>query len=185
MSGWRDFAHRSNYDVVGDMRVDFELQRLEQPGDLSGGYRLIVTASASCVLPPEVMQRSYDSVVLQTGRDLFVLLPGPSLIELGGTPGFTGSRDGHAVQFVVRDTIDEGYNFIERNAGTSTDGTDLYYSGTASGEADQTRIVATFSGTLDLRSHGKGTGITPAKCEVSDHRFELTRSGTTTTGMRP
>jgi hypothetical protein len=162
--------------VVRDMRVDFELQPLDTPGDPSGAYRLTVTASASCVLPPEVMQRSYDGRLLQIGRDLFVILTGPSLIELGGTPGFTGSRDGNAVQFVVRDTFDEGYNFIERIAGTSTDGTDLYYSGTASGEAGQTRIVAVFSGTLDLRSHGKGTGIAPAKCEAADHRFELTRN---------
>jgi hypothetical protein len=163
--------------VERDESVDFELEPIDTTGDLSGVYKLTVIASASCVLPPEVMQRSYDSSILQSGQDLVVRLTGANLVVWGGQAGFAGTRDGHLVQFVVRDTFDDGYNFIERIAGTSIDGTDLYYSGTAMGEADQTRIVAAFRGRLDLRSHGNGSGIAPAKCEATDHRFELTRSG--------
>lgn len=50
--------------VEHDESVDFELQHLEIAGDLSGTYRLTVTASPSCILPPEVMQRSYDANIL-------------------------------------------------------------------------------------------------------------------------
>jgi hypothetical protein len=106
-------------------------------------------------------------------RELFVLLTGANLVAWGGQTGFSGSRDQSAVRFVVRDTFDDGYNFIERIAGTSTDATDLYYAGTAVGAADQTRIVAAFNGKLELR---RGS-TTIARCEASDHRFELTRFG--------
>jgi hypothetical protein len=159
--------------VQTDGRVDFELQTLDTAGDLGGNFRLTVTASPSCVLPPEVMQRRYDATILQMQRELFVLLTGANLVAWGGQTGFSGSRDQSAVRFVVRDTFDDGYNFIERIAGTSTDATDLYYAGTAVGAADQTRIVAAFNGKLELR---RGS-TTIARCEASDHRFELTRFG--------
>ena len=155
--------------VERDESVDFELDPIETADDLSGAYRLIVTASASCVLPPEVRQRSYDARILQMQRDLFVLLTGANLVAWGGSTGFIGSRDTNVVRFVVRGTFDDGYNFIEQI--DSAPRRDLYYSGTAAGDADETRIVAAFSGKLELRS-----GLTTlAKCEATDHRFELTR----------
>lgn len=107
-------------------------------------------------------------------QDLLVLLTGANLVSAGGPTGFTGSRDGNTVRFVVRDTFDDGYNFIEQI--DSAPRRDLYYSGTAMGDFNGTRIVAAFSGKLELRS-----GVTTlAKCEATDHRFELTRSGGTT-----
>jgi hypothetical protein len=159
--------------VQTDGRVDFELQSLDTAGDLSGSFKLTVTASPSCVLPPEVMQRRYDATILQLHQELFVLLTGANLVAWGGQTGFSGRREQNAVRFVVRDTFDDGYNFIERIAGTSTDGTDLYYAGTAVGAPDQTRIVAVFNGKLELR---RGS-TTIAKCEAGDHRFELMRVG--------
>jgi hypothetical protein len=154
--------------VGTDERVDFELQRLETAGDLSGTYRLTVSASSSCVLPPDVTQRTYDARVMDIEQGLAVLLSGANLVSWGGQAGFTGSRDQSTVRFVVRDTFDDGYNFIERIG----PGRDLYYSGTATGTVDQTRIVAAFNGKLELRGSGGGT---LAKCEAGDHRFELRR----------
>ena len=155
--------------VGGDGQVDFQLQHLESAGDLTARYRLIVTASASCALPKEVMQRGYDARVLDMSRDLLVLLSGADMVSWAGEPGFTGRRDQSSVYFDVRDTFDDGYNFIERIDA----GKDLYYSGTATGTADQTRIVATFSGRLLLRAYGGGI---IASCEANDHRFVFTRS---------
>ena len=156
--------------VVGaDGQVDFQLQHVEVAGDLTGTYRLIVTASASCRLPLEVMQRSYDAHVLDMPPDLLVRLSGANMVAWGGEPGFTGSRNQSTVRFDIRDTFDDGYNFIER----IDPGRDLYYSGTATGTADKARIVATFSGRLRLQAFGGGV---IASCEASDHRLDLTRS---------
>jgi hypothetical protein len=159
--------------VQTDGRVDFELQTLDTAGDLSGSFRLTVTASPSCALPPEVMQRRYVATILQTQQELFVLLTGANLVAWGGQAGFTGTRDHSTVRFVVRDTFDDGYNFIERITGTWPDVTDLYYAGTAMGTADGTRVLAAFNGKLELR---RGSTMI-ARCDASDHRFELTRSG--------
>jgi Carboxypeptidase regulatory-like domain len=156
--------------MVGeDGQVDFQLQHVEVAGDLTGTYRLIVTASTSCHLPPEVMQRSYDASILDIPPDLLVLLSGANMVAWAGEPGFTGSRNQSTVRFDVRDTFDDGYNFIER----IDPGRDLYYSGTATGVANPARIVATFSGRLRLQAYGGGM---IASCDASDHRFEFTRS---------
>jgi hypothetical protein len=171
-TGYR--AQVKRLTIEHDDDIDFELQLIETAGNLSGTYRLTVTASPSCVLPPEVRQRNYDARILDTQQDLVVLLSGPNLVAWGGQTGFTGSRDQSTVRFVVRDTFDDGYNFIERIDPGTPDGRgrkDLYYSGTAAGNAGEMRIVVAFSGKLELRS-----GLaTLAKCEATDHRFELTR----------
>jgi hypothetical protein len=154
--------------VAGDaFDVNFELQHLQTANDLTGIYRLTVAASSSCVLPAEIMQRSYDARVLQMQEDLVILLSGTALSSFGNYPGFSGSRTGNTVRFIVRDTYDDVYMFVERIDSTR----DLYYSGTAAGNADETRIVAAFNGKLDLRS---GT-VTVANCNATNHQFELTR----------
>jgi hypothetical protein len=158
--------------VAADGRLDVELQPVSASGSLSGEYRLTITASPSCVLPPDVMQRSYDARILEVGQDLRVLLSGANLIVWGGQPGFTGTRNQDTVRFVVTDTFDDAYNFIERIDQERV----LYYAGTAVGSVEGAQIVATFTGKLDLQPFANA-GVTPASC-VADHRFEFTRSGT-------
>lgn len=157
--------------VGADGRFDVELQHVPATGSLSGQYRLTVSASPTCVLPGDVMQRRYDARILEVDRHLSVLLSGASFAVWGGEPGFTGSRDQDTVRFVVSDTFDDGYNFIE----AIDPGRTLYYAGTAAGTADQARIVATFNGKLELRA--SVAGATSAWCVARDHRFEFTRSG--------
>jgi hypothetical protein len=163
------YAQVKQLTVGTDGHVDVELQPLATAGDLTGTYRLTVTASRSCVLPAEVMQRSYDARILDTEQELWVRLSGANMVTWAGEAGFTGHRDGNTVQFVVRDTFDDGYNFIER----IDPGRDLYYAGTATGLAERTRIVATFTGRLVLRARSGGSSLSPC---VGDHRFEFTRS---------
>lgn len=170
MNGFQ--AQVKQVTVGADARFDVELQAIAASSSLSGEYRLTIRASPSCVLPPDVMQRSYDARILEVAQDLRVLLSGANLIVWGGQPGFTGTRDQNTVRFVVSDTFDDGYNFIERIDQERV----LYYSGTAVGIADRARIATTFSGKLDLRPFGTAS-VTPAWCVAGDHRFEFTRSG--------
>lgn len=165
-------AQMKQLSMDHDGRVDFELEHLATADDLTGAYRMAFTASPTCSLPAQAMRRSYDASLLQIGQDLFVLLRGGNMVAWGGLTGFTGSRDGNAVRFVVRDTFDDGYNLIERIDAIG----DLYYSGTASGTADGMRILATFSGTLSLRG---ANGANLGAC-LGNHQFELTRTGTMT-----
>jgi hypothetical protein len=146
----------------------FVLQAVQLADSISGDYKLTVTASPSCTLPPEVRQRRYDARIVEIPHNLFVQLSGADMVVWGGKPGFTGTRHKSVVRFDVTDTFDDGYNFIER----VWPGSDLYYSGTALGDARDATIVAVFSGTLVLRS---GVAVV-AECEATDHLFELVRS---------
>lgn len=168
MNGFRD--HVTQLTVGADGRLDLELQLVPATDSLNGLYRLTVSAAPSCVLPSDVRQRSYDARILEVDRNLSVLLSGATFALWGGQPGFTGSRDRSTVHFVVTDTYDDGYNFIEM----IEPGRYLQYAGTAVGTADRTRIVATFSGKLELQA--SVAGATSASCVAADHRFELTRT---------
>lgn len=168
MNGFRDQV--TQLTVGADGRLDLELQLMPATDSLSGLYRLTVSAAPSCVLPSDVKQRGYDARILEVDRNLSVLLSGAAFALWGGQPGFTGSRDQSTVHFVVSDTFDDGYNFIEM----IESGQYLYYSGTAVGTADRTRILATFSGKLELQA--SVAGATSAWCVAADHRFELTRT---------
>jgi hypothetical protein len=153
----------------GDQWVGpFVLQAVQLPGSLSGDYKLTVTASPSCTLPPEVRQRRYDARIVDVRNNLFVELSGAVMVTWASTPGFTGTRHDSVVQFDVSDGLDDTYSFIERVG----PGRDLYYSGTALGDVRDATIVAVFSGRLVLRG---GVAVL-AECEATDHLFELVRS---------
>lgn len=159
--------------VGADGLFDLELQPVALAGSLSGQYRLTVSASPTCVLPADVTRRSYDARILEVDRDLSVLLSGATFAVWGGQPGFTGTQEQGIVRFVVSDTFDDGYNFIEGLGPERA----LYYAGTAEGTADQSRIVATFNGKIELRA--QGAGAESAWCVAGDHRFEFARTGGT------
>ena len=167
MEGFAPLVQRTTMERDG--HLDFELQHIRTAGDLSGAYRLTVTASPSCTLPVELVQRSYEASVLEVQQDIFVILSGAQLVAWGGETGFTGRRDGSAVQFTVLDSFDAEYSFIEMIDAVRY----LYHAGTAEGRADETDIVALFKGTLELRG---STGASSAYCMAADHRFELTRT---------
>jgi hypothetical protein len=162
--GCRQGTRRLSVDR--DQELDVELERAAADGDVSGSYRLLFHASPSCSLPGEAMQRTYGARVEEIGQVLYVNVLGKDFVALGEA-GFTGTRDGGTVAFVIRDTFDDGYNLIERIVPHG----DLYYSGTATGAIREGTIATTFRGTLSLRpAWGVGTSAT---CSADDHRLEL------------
>ena len=148
------------------------------PGTWSvvGMYRVTVTAAPSCSLPDDAATRTYDGGLLrERGQDLEVLFDpfdgrfvtgtGPS--GFGNASGFTGTRDGDAVRFTLSDDESAPYSFVY----LMTEGTELAYSGAASGKMDGDRVLATLRGTVLIR-HGQNHTVL-ARCEAADHRIEM------------
>src|SRR5512139_367387 len=81
--------------------VNFELQRVETPGDPQGVYTLTITASPSCTaLPADVMQRNYVARIDRTRDDLLVWVYRADEVDKAAGK-FTGTRDGSAVRFTA------------------------------------------------------------------------------------
>jgi hypothetical protein len=156
--------------VSCDDRMDFQLQR-DDAGGPRGIYVVTFTASASCQLPPETMQRTYQANIEEIDHVLLARTEGADFVAWGGEKGFTGTHAGQAVEFLMRDTYDDGYNLIERIPSLG----DLHYSGIATGTISEADIVATFRGTLRLVPF-RSAGI-PGTCTADDHRMRLVRIG--------
>jgi hypothetical protein len=145
----------------------------ETPGTIRGSYVLTFTASPSCALLPEAMQRTYAATI-EEGRlinqpeNLIVTLSGSDFMGWGSDPGFTGSLQGTTVRFDITDDIDARYNLIEHFGNNF-----LFFSGTATGTVSDKTIATTFSGKVVLRGLPAYTDI--AECTASDHRLALVR----------
>jgi hypothetical protein len=146
--------------------VNFELQRVETPGDPQGVYTLVITSSPSCTaLPPEVMQRNYVARIVRTQDDLVVSVLRADSVEVGK---FTGTRDGSTVWFKV-----EGL-------GESLPADKLLsYDGTATGTVGDRTIVAAFDGTVRVFGYWdfylNEDPLPLAQCQAKDHRLEFVR----------
>jgi hypothetical protein len=147
--------------------VNFDLQRVETPGDPQGLYTLIIAASPSCTaLPAEVMQRNYVAHIDRTQDDLVVSVRrADSDVSVGK---FTGTRDGSAVQFTI-----EGFEE------SLPSGNVVSYVGTATGTVGDRTIVAAFDGAVLLFNYWDALfsdNPTPlAQCQAKDHRLEFVR----------
>ena len=155
--------------VDDDGRRDFTLQFATASGNASTKYQLLVVASPTCALPLPVMRRTYGALMEQMGSDLYVTVDGGDFVAYAGRIGFTGSRTGDLMRFVIRDTMDDGFNLVERvpNVG------DVYFSGTAEGTLADPEFFATFSGKIDVKPLTAG-GLR-ATCQAVDHRLEFVR----------
>jgi len=142
-----------------------------------GMYTVTMTAAPSCSLPDYTVTRTYDGRLLGSDQDLVVLfdpydarfVAGRGSSGFGRPSGFTGTRDGEAVRFTLHDDESTDYSFVYLAA----EGRELAYSGTASGTMSGSGIVATFTGTFELRSGQDHT--VSAECHATDHRVELVR----------
>lgn len=134
-------------------------------------YRLTVTASPSCSLPPEAATRSFTVAISARAGNSFV-------VDLGSDfyfalVGFVGSRDGNAVQFTLSSDgkTTSGYQFIDFLDSTRSYGIDGNATGTFQPPG---RISATLSGTIKVfRSDSPGAVI--SACTASDHRLDFVR----------
>jgi hypothetical protein len=151
-----------------DTYLDLELLRADS-GGLTGSYELTFIASRSCHLPPLAMQRTYEVQIEQVQQTLYAMLRGSQFVAWGGQIGFTGTVDGTAVEFQIRDTYDDGYNLIERIDGVG----DLHYAGTARGAISGSHVVAQLRGAMAV-TPAWGMGVNAA-CTADDHRMELVR----------
>ncbi len=160
--GYRPSVKRAM--VARDDWINLEISRDAPSHAINGSYALTFRAAPSCMLPAEVRTRNYVANIIERGGQLLVKVSGADFSAWGGEVGFTGTIDGAAVRFVIRDTYDDGYNLIER-IGSG----DLYYSGTASGEFSGGRIATAFAGTM------RYTAVSGAWCTATDHSLELAR----------
>jgi hypothetical protein len=157
--------------VEADRQMEIALEAIDLPDSVSGDYTLTVTPSPSCLFPSDLFPRKYAARVRDVSGSLRVVLSGAEFIAWGDA-GFTGTRDGSTVRFVVSDSFglpnDDDYTFIE----FLPPGVELHYRGTAMGEVHDEQISAAFSGTIEGIDYSSRTSTFPA-CTATDHRFEL------------
>lgn len=163
--------------VEHDEEISVELRASGAYRAIHGVYTLTFTASPSCTLPVEFMQRTYtarieDGRVYWLSDDLVVTVTGPNVISYGGQgAGFTGKLNGGAVAFTLRDADDwpaPAYSLVERVGNL-----EAYFVGLATGTLTEKRIETTFGGTVsvwpsDYRSP-------PTVCAAADHRLVFVR----------
>jgi hypothetical protein len=138
------------------------MYRRATPGELRGTYRLTVQPSPTCAaLGWGANQLVYNARVETWDRGVFVILgPTDRLVAWGGETGFTGTREGDRISFVIRDTFDDGYNFVGRHPTLG----DVYYQGVAVARYGGGPIVASFDGQIRTSA---------TTCQATDHRLEL------------
>jgi len=140
-------------------------------GASSGFYTVTMTAAPSCSLPDHAMTRSYTVLLKQDGQNVEALLDPYGPFE--GNPGFSGTRDGETYRFTLNGDYPcpaEGYSFIH-----VLNGTEVGYTGTATGTRSDHRIVASFDGKVLLYDHSDQTVL--AICDAHDHRMEMVPGG--------
>jgi hypothetical protein len=166
--------------IDAHQRMDFELVYSGTRPDLSGRYRLTVTAAGACTnLPDDVRERSFEAVLEQAGPRLTVTLSGPEF----GTDGartlnqFRGVLDGNRALLELAGPTT--YYFYYYGPFTPDIAVRL---GPASYYSFDGRIEAVVSGTSISGPLNGGVGrlagppYSPSlRCRSTQHRFELTR----------
>lgn len=133
-----------------------------------GAYSVTMTAAPSCSLPDYAMLETYDGRLKGSGQHLVATFDDSRFVAWEGPAGFAGTRDGDTVRFTLNgDYFSPGYSFVY----LVQDGTELTYTGTASGTMIGSNIVATLTGTVLLRSYHDLAEL--ARCYATDHRMEL------------
>ena len=178
LKAWGDVTMRAEKEGFGtqvkqltveqNQVVNFELQRVETPGDPQGVYTLTITASPSCTaLPAAVMQRNYSALIYRTEDDLLVSVRRADAVDQS-VGKFTGTRDGSAVRLTA-----EGFEDVLPS------GNVLNYVGTATGTIGDRTIVAAFDGTVRVGELWdfwfNPEPLTLAQCQAKDHRLEFVR----------
>jgi len=137
---------------------------------------LTFTASSTCSLPAEAMQRVYEVEVddhncwVPEGVLVVTVVTPQHFASLGGNAGFFGTRNDDAVTFDIRDDL--GFRLIEEIPSVGK----LYFSGSAAGTVSGETMTATFKGRLGV-DWPSGTRQQPTPtaqaCEAVDHRMVL------------
>jgi hypothetical protein len=172
------FNKTEEVDVTGHRMFDLEMIPERSRTDVSGNYRLTITAAACSDSLPQA--RTYDASVSQDGPRLTVFLTGADFILTRGRGNhFSGTIDGgNRIAFNIGDAsfyyfYDGQFDLVERISAASA----VIVDGIAMAGPSATGISGTFNGFF-LLTQGLVEPFTTriqARCYSSAHRFEMVR----------
>lgn len=144
--------------------------------DIAGDYQLTFTASPSCLLPRPLIKRTYRANVRAwvNHPQVAVDVSGATFFQ-DWAAGFTGTRDGDAIQFKIVGMAhpDDWYG---SSLAELIDGTKwLAYDGTAVTTHRGNNITGTFDGQIALRNRDDPTRANLVECRATDHSIEFVR----------
>ena len=170
---------RQTIVVSGNTTADIALRPTVAPTDVSGTWRMTLTASSSCAppLPEDAATRSYDATIQQTGTFLRIGLKSPSIQTA------EARLEGRIIdrRLTVLLPVDDFYyavyglryySLVEAVA-TGL----LGIAGTARGERVGAAMLGTLDGDFSLYAAGNASGVRNRllSCKRIDHSFRLDR----------
>jgi hypothetical protein len=152
---------------------------------LGGVYSLTFTASPTCNLPDDVVNRTYTATIDQRGAPLTIFLSDARFftsLQLTRNQ-FSGRVLGHAVSFTLDD--DFYYSGVPSLVEVLGDNRYLLLTGRAEAIAAESGMPAVFAGAVSVTNSPEDPGSQPiATCTASDHHLIFTRPATTLSRKR-
>ncbi len=168
-------------DVIGNTRLeDISMTPEKQREELSGQYRLTVTAADCSNIPEEFQRRTYDARVDQRASWVNVLLSGADFMVFTGVGnhfGGTYELDGSVSFVLARGYFNHYYDNVSPDVVERvTPNSAIVISGNASTRVNSDVIAGQLSGTFALTGQ-LHTFFPPyaSECQSSRHSFELRR----------
>lgn len=170
----------SNVTVGANLTLDFAMEPVSLPADVSGFYSLTLTADSCGVAPAGERTRTYDAEVTQAGSLLKVVLSGAQFRTQGDRGnGFTGRIAPEGISFVLSGWDDFVYGGIYYNVVEILGERPvklLTVSGTVSATALRDGISGRLNGNIAaVRALGEYGNLDWWSCSSSRHEFVLRR----------
>lgn len=168
-------------DVVEDRTYDIQLAPARTRADVSGRWRLTVSASACQTtrygpLTGEAMTRRYTATVTQNGPRLTMALSDAEFVIVSGRgntiSGTTDPNDFMRLTIAGPSDYYYAYYRISDLVERLSDGTQLLISGSVAASGNSQRIAGTLEGSFVLKLD---SGTRTAECWAQNHRFEMGR----------
>lgn len=169
--------------VTDNLTSDFDLKPLSAPTDVSGSWRLTMSASNSCraALPEAAWQREFDATISQEGTHFRITLASPTLYDITRS-SFEGRVFGQTISFiVVGDTCYGDWSdpdLFDALSPTEWLGITGSVQGTAAGSEIRATLDSTMCGAFDVWQSGTGgrpAGPPQAVCHAKDSMMVLRR----------
>lgn len=138
--------------------------------DIAGEYTLMMTASASCSLPPELERRIYTAKITEAQYGVEVALSGAEFEQ--GLDWFGGTRKDKTIDFEIFFCMGCGMGEVIDQSKL------LYYEGKAHATIAGNIIAGTFDGVMRLYEDRSQLFLPAARtvdCAAADHRIEFVR----------
>lgn len=161
-------------EISDHMQLDLDVVPSRPRADVSGVYRLSITASDACTtLPDDVRVRSYDALVEQSGPGLTVTLSGAQFrVERGETLNrFKGQLEVDRAVFALSKDFYYYYYYTPDVFEILAPDRGYWLEGTVVAAAVATGFSGTLSGTIRV----EGGFPNSAACKAPNHGFVLAR----------